>query len=578
MATRSEAQRSGGPERAVRAAGRVPEAEAAPVTGVAQIRWRRRLGILSAEPAGAAAISEIDDSLRRAFLEELTLGLAPEITLAECRSVAEGQWCAVALERHGVPVPLFHVHRADVDGAIRGAEAAVTLVRSIFLSQLAAAGVAPAAPGGMPDDAGVAAGAGATVDGDLHVAATIRALVVAWWNIAAYPPGHPALATALETAHRRLADVTGGDGPLAVGASQKGLLVAGAELHSAHALKLARALFERQVAILKIEPGVERAELDAFLQLLTEDPHEGGAPLADRLGAAGVSRIQLQLVDYSAIRVTDEVRVPTERESLQDRIVRALVVKGTLEESDDLWADVVPRLLGDPADEEAAPHSAAVGDLISGALREAEGRASRGKPSGSEAPRGREAVLAASLAAAVQTHLGSVEGVARVLAARRTAELVQGLPDSMREGVLQAALHALAADEHAGEALHALSSPFAPDTILRALERLDSAGTVLSHHALRLAQTLSALAGPPASAGGDPGSGSDPLLAELLVLFREEDIDRYNPGEHESLFERLAVELPNLDPLAPGTAADLGDRVELLGDDVLTRHSTWALL
>jgi hypothetical protein len=51
------------------------------------------------------------------------------------------------------------------------------------------------------------------------------------------------------------------------------------------------------------------------------------------------------------------------------------------------------------------------------------------------------------------------------------------------------------------------------------------------------------------------------------VLFREDDIDRYNPEEHQSLLEAAAIEVPVL--VTAEEMPELGDRLETVTDDAL---------
>jgi HEAT repeat protein len=60
------------------------------------------------------------------------------------------------------------------------------------------------------------------------------------------------------------------------------------------------------------------------------------------------------------------------------------------------------------------------------------------------------------------------------------------------------------------------------------------------------------------------------LLAELSVLFREDDIDRYNPEEHQSLLETAAIEVPVL--VTAEEMLELGDRLETITDDALAER------
>jgi hypothetical protein len=155
----------------------------------------------------------------------------------------------------------------------------------------------------------------------------------------------------------------------------------------------------------------------------------------------------------------------------------------------------------------------------------------------------------------------------RVLAANQVAELVRALPADLREMLIATALKTLASDETAAEALAALAGGLTPDTVLQALQRIKSE-VPLSSHALRLMHALSAAAPSPRLRqvqAPDPA-----LLAELSVLFREDDIDRYNPEEHQSLLEAAAIEVPVL--VTAQEIPELGDRLETVTDDALAER------
>lgn len=465
---------------------------------------------------------------------------------------------------------------------------------------------------------------------DLALTETVRTLVVAWWSLAAYPSGHPALTGALENAHRQLTALLAREERLVIGVTRNGLAVGETRLRTLHAQKLARALYERQVAVVRFEHGIEPWELERLVSLLDADPSQDEASsLWDQLAAAGVSRVHLEPIDYSTVRMTDEVRPEAgEAESLWDRLVEALLAREQLSDEDFLWEAFLSALLAGedrpPEERPTAPEetlSATETASLLAYLRRADaaggagkdpaaepaaeaGRNGEGQPGGATLPRGDtragtgpggpgaaapgaarrqliqlSATISTKLATAVESHLTAIRGAARLLAVRRTAELVRALPQEMRETVLRSALRALASDETAAEALQALSSPFAPDTILTALRDLESEGIKLSRHALRLAQTLAATSAEVVDGKG-PGAAAPPdaLLSELLVLFRDEDVDRYNPEDHQALFDRLSLELPDLGPLASGTPVDLGDRVDSLADDVLAEQLASTLL
>src|SRR4030095_13740379 len=135
------------------------------------------------------------------------------------------------------------------------------------------------------------------------------------------------------------------------------------------------------------------------------------------------------------------------------------------------------------------------------------------------------------------------------------------------ERVLAAALRVLATDEGSTAHLAALAAALPSADVLRGLERRARRHGRLSAHAVSMAQALaetheeisetSFLTEPP----GD--------LAEMAALFREEDVDRYNPEDHRALLAQkptidlaaIAVELA-ADPDAFGPDTESDDAIE----------------
>jgi hypothetical protein len=118
----------------------------------------------------------------------------------------------------------------------------------------------------------------------------VRALAIAWKNLAAYPPGHPALVASLTLAHQRLQDLFTASGPVTFGISSDGLVAAQEKLTSSHARDLARALYLREVALLRMEPGLQPAELETLLRAMSASAARDDRPLAEEPRRAGHPR------------------------------------------------------------------------------------------------------------------------------------------------------------------------------------------------------------------------------------------------------------------------------------------------
>ena len=387
----------------------------------------------------------------------------------------------------------------------------------------------------------------------------VRALAIAWKNLAAYPPGHPALVASLGLAHQRLQDLFAANGAVTFGIASDGLVAAQQKLTSSHARDLARALYLREVAVLRLEPGLQPAELESLLRAMTASGAQGDLrPLAEELTDGGVTHVRVESVDFSQVRLTDETRGGPAPPSLWDDVLRTILAGHVLSSEG-------RRLVESGEAANALGIASVVGEMLAGAgTGGASGSGSRG---GSVPTAAGLAAHRARLGARVAQAAGlAFQGTPaeRVLAASQVVELVRALPPDLREMLIATALKTLASDETAAEALAALAGGLTPDTVLQALQRIKNE-VPLSSHALRLMHALSAAAPSPRLRQVQP---PDPaLLAELSVLFREDDIDRYNPEEHQSLLEAAAIEVPVL--VTAEEIPELGDRLETVTDDAL---------
>ena len=380
----------------------------------------------------------------------------------------------------------------------------------------------------------------------------VRALAIAWKNLAAYPAGHPALAASVALAHQRLQELLSGSGTAIIGVARDGLVCGQEKVTSSHARDLARALYLREVALLRFEPGVTAAELEALLRSISPDAARSDAPpLAGQLAAAGVTHVQIEAVDFSQIRVTDDMADDAQAPpaTLWDDLLRAILAGHTLSAEGrrvvDSGAAATPRGL------------AAV-------LQEVMGVGEAGDNQGFTAGSAERARLDDRLSQVVGKHFSGASAE-RMLAANQIAELVRALPEDIRGALVAAALRALASDESAGEALKVLADSAAPDTILQALRRIKEE-VPLSSHALRLLHALSSVA---PSLGARQIEPPDPaLLAELSVLFLEDDVDRYNPEDHKQFLSNAALDVPT----SPEGVVNLGERLLTLTDDAVADH------
>jgi hypothetical protein len=375
--------------------------------------------------------------------------------------------------------------------------------------------------------------------------------VTAWRNLSAYPDGHPARAAGLRNAHARLCALLRASGGLELGVTREGLLHAETSFAAPHARALAQALHVRNVAVLRFEEGVDPTEVETLLRLL--GPVKPGAeprPLELDLTAAGIGHVSVVSLDYSALATTE-------------------AVSPILEEPASLWAAIVQSLLTGKV---LAPHGVTP---LSGETYTAEGLASllASSAAGTDSA-GLEGVLGS-----VKTHLGRAHGPAWTAAVHQLGELVRALPKDIRDLILQSALSAAAGDERVQDLVPLLTSLLEPDDLLRALRQLSVSGVKLSAHALKLIHTLSADARRRAEQDPSSEAVTRQVVDELTQLFHDEDVDRYNPDDHQGLLDQVAaVDLTAVWPAAAEDPTALGASTQTLTEEAIRTTTTQVLL
>jgi HEAT repeat protein len=395
------------------------------------------------------------------------------------------------------------------------------------------------------------------------VADFIRALALAWKNLAAYPPGHPALAGAVEAAHRALMDLRGPAGEVALGIAADGILYGDDKIDSTQAQKFAQALYGRGIAVVRFAAETTTADLDTFLRRLTGTP-ENPTPLWEELTAAGVVNINLKPVDYSAVQVTDKLTdEPQERQSLWEDILRALVAGHELTpkarrllsrdiRSVDELAAIMLRYI-DSADDPSAEFDpdATFGVRIETSVPQTESA---------------EAMIA-RVADSIGTHVASSSGSRRQVAVQQIIQLLRVMPDALRRTIVRAALRPLATDPTAGSLMRELSNTLQRDEVLEALRHLSMMGN-LSPHAIALLESLASIE----ARSSEPQPAPAALLGELVELFEDEDIDRFNPPDHKALLSEVSIELPRLQTTSEQSIEKLGNRVETVAPEAVDRQ------
>ena len=447
----------------------------------------------------------------------------------------------------------------------------------------------------------------------------VSSLVTAWRNLAAYPASHPARAAALATAHGRIRAYLAVASPLTLGIGRDGLISSGKKLEAAQVRAFARALYRRNGALLRIEEGVEPRELESFLALLGDTGPTRDRPLTvEELRAAGISHITLSAIDYAGLVTTTDVGEPSGEGSLWEGLLQALLedlpldARGGVGQPRERYsAETIASLFrGAPAPLGTGGGSSPGGAGTSGAFgagpagapgrggsgtgggrgegsgpgwgsgsgRGAAGTTESGRGTGLAGGPGTGAAagvgggglgLAAAhtLARAVGARLAAADPDERGRLTPQVIQLIRTLPAAVREPVLAAALRVLATDDGSTAHLAALAAALPAADVLRGLQRLARDHGQLSAHALRMAQALAETHEGVSDTAFLPEPPAD--LAEMAALFREEDVDRYNPEDHRALLAQkptidlaaIAVELA-ADPDAFGPDTESDDAIE----------------
>ena len=167
------------------------------------------------------------------------------------------------------------------------------------------------------------------IEGRSLVLEAIRSLAIACRAWAAYPSDHPNVTQAVGAAQARVGGMLSAHGSVAIGVSRNHLRVGVWTLETAQARALAKALYQRQAAVLRMDRGIQPDELRALVQWLAGPavPLEPGAPPAGPPGLPGARHLHLQPLDYSAVRLTDHTTEakaeasPQAGVSLSDRLL-----------------------------------------------------------------------------------------------------------------------------------------------------------------------------------------------------------------------------------------------------------------
>src|SRR5689334_21983771 len=398
---------------------------------------------------------------------------------------------------------------------------------------------------------------------DIRVADFVRGLALAWKNLATYPANHPVLAGALEAVHARLADLRGPTSEAVFGVAPDGLIYGDSKIDSLDAQKLAQALHLRGVAVIRFAAQTTPDEIGIFLGMIGP---ASAHPLGEELTGAGVLNINLQHVDYSEVKMTSDLSEPAAPKP----------------DAPTLWEEILRALLGGRHMSAEAQARAAglrsVDELASMIVKSMEGEAARAEfdPNATfgvkiaarvpESP----ATNPNRLADTIAMYIANVSGTRKKVSIQQLLQLLRALPEPLRKTVLRAVTGVLAAEDDQSS-LRDFTAELPPEDVLDALQLL--AGTQnISQHALTLLRSLiqTKQKAKPAAVGSD-------VAEDLFRLLGDEDIDRFNPPDHQALLDQMSIDLPLLG--APAHAiSELGARVDTVTDDVLNRQLVQTLL
>ena len=145
------------------------------------------------------------------------------------------------------------------------------------------------------------------IEGRSLVLEAIRTLAIACRARAAYPAVHPNVTQAVSAAQASIGKMLASHGSVGIGVGRTHLQEGVWTLDTAQARALAQALYVRQVAMLRIERGVQPDEVRALVRWLARPivPLEPGTDPVSPPGSPPTRHLQLQPFDYSAVRLTD---------------------------------------------------------------------------------------------------------------------------------------------------------------------------------------------------------------------------------------------------------------------------------
>lgn len=395
----------------------------------------------------------------------------------------------------------------------------------------------------------------------LQVTEFVQTLALSWKTLAQYPSGHPALVRALDNVGKRLAELRGPAGDVTLGISSDGLLYGDLKIESMAARKFAQALFTRGVAVLRFASETTIQDIETFLRLLAAGTPSKQSVIWEDLTGAGVININLQPVSYSEVRLTStlEQPLPEQREtSLWDAVLRALL------EGRHFSSDSVAQAPVKSADE----LTRMINELVSASKPEFDPDATFGiKLAASN-----ENAFHDLIAETVGHYIADAWGMKKQNSLQQAIQLIQSLAQPLRGLILRAVLDALNSDEQAAALMRDLASELPADEVLDALRYLSSLEK-LSSHSLSLLEVLTRTEEAKRAMRPAPAA-----IADLIRVFGDEDISRFNPNDHAALLASVAVRIPQVPPEKLSAIEKLGNRADTMEQPFIVRQFASTLL
>ncbi len=363
-----------------------------------------------------------------------------------------------------------------------------------------------------------------SVDTEL-LSSFIYELAIARRHVVAYPANHPVIDSTLGKVINLLDELILVSGELTLGVVKDALLVGDSFLDQSNPAHrhLATLLASHGIAALTITNNLTKEELLAFLQSLSVKrelvDERGGLP--ELMKQAGISSLQVRLIDYQAFRAAEDEEAVAESGKLPSRsagpplwesFVRALL-EGNLAEE---WREL-PK---GPDDLEFPQDPAAVADILNRRIQQYS--ISRG--------------TAKSYSHSICNFLRQIDlcsgETIREAQLRSLGSLISGLSPELRRQFLTSSFGYLATHQELADRFLA---GIPEEIIVDTLKELNARKAKLPQFMLELIGKLSSLY---PGHGGQPGAKVDPA-EKLRVLFQEEQLDKFVPETYQKALRSI---------------------------------------